>query len=205
MCSSAALAVHVLWAVCVGGGGLQMTTVLDYLSTLPQLWEWFTETYPYTRNPFSLHCSLDKRPDTPVATTRRVRRLAPYLLPPHHHFHHTHTSFSRLAVFAVAAPDGAAGACGSLWLASGLPLAPAGFWGLPRAAPPRVGVMARVQRVLLVPFFFSNGWSTDSSECAPNAPLTCVAGGGGWWRVVAGAYRRQGGGAGGGLPCGEAR
>jgi hypothetical protein len=49
-----------------------MTTVLDFLSLIPELQEWFTDTYPYVRNPFGMHCALDERPATPVATTRKV-------------------------------------------------------------------------------------------------------------------------------------
>ena len=50
----------------------QITSVLDYLSLMPELQEWFTDTYPYTRNPFGMHVDLDERPTTPVSTTRKV-------------------------------------------------------------------------------------------------------------------------------------
>ena len=46
--------------------------MLDYLAELPELMEWYSDTYPYTFNPLGMHTKLDVRPETPVATTRRV-------------------------------------------------------------------------------------------------------------------------------------
>jgi hypothetical protein len=52
---------------------VKLSGVLDYLGQLPELREWYSDTYVFTCNPLSMHCGLSDRPDTPVTTTRRVR------------------------------------------------------------------------------------------------------------------------------------
>lgn len=63
------LAVAACGVVCVC---VQICTVLDYLNTIPELKEWYTDTYPYVNNPLAMHTQLSERPETPVKTTRKV-------------------------------------------------------------------------------------------------------------------------------------
>ncbi len=56
-------------------GRMQMITVLDYLGGIPELREWYGDTYQFLRNPLAFHSAVDDRPETPVATTRKVWAL----------------------------------------------------------------------------------------------------------------------------------
>ena len=42
------------------------------MSSIKKVVEWYSNNYPYHNNPMALHTSLEKRPDTPVKTTRKV-------------------------------------------------------------------------------------------------------------------------------------
>lgn len=56
---------------------VKLSTVLDFLSVVPELREWYSDTFPYVMNPLSTHTGVRDRPASPVATTRKVMADSP--------------------------------------------------------------------------------------------------------------------------------
>lgn len=50
----------------------QLAHSLDFLGQVPELRQWYTDAYPWRRNPFGMWVALDDRPATPRGTTRKV-------------------------------------------------------------------------------------------------------------------------------------